>query len=83
MARKPPPDDEVNLRGRLVGLRSRLRRNARATSETEAGYRRALTTLTRDAGPLFRDLERRLAEVRGRPNKRSEGADILETLSGL
>ena len=83
VVKKPPPDDEANLRGRLIGLRSRLRRNARAMAETDKGYEKILAGLTKKAEPVLHDLRARLAKIQGRRASPPADGDLLETLKAL
>jgi len=90
--KKPPPDTEGNLRGRIRAVKTLARQCARTD---EGDYERALGRHLKAAEPQLKALRARLAAVRGgapsspaatRAKSREAGArtadqaDILETL---
>ena len=61
--KKPPPDTEGNLRGRMRLLRTVAKQNARVDEREGGDYERALAKHTRAVEPRLAKLKVRMARV--------------------
>jgi hypothetical protein len=62
--RKPPPDDEVNVRGRILALRTEARRAAAMDAKEGADPERALAKRLKGIEPRLKKFRARLAKAR-------------------
>jgi hypothetical protein len=62
--KRPPPDNEGNLRGRMKLLRVSARQNARLAVREGADYDKALARQLKAIEPGLKDLRARLERVR-------------------
>jgi len=90
VAKKPPPDDVGNLRGRRRRLVEIALQAARVEARDGADIEKARARALRDIEPRLADLDRRLARISGRRPTAAQSSDpgddeanLLETLDEL